>query len=112
MPLGDFFNVKINKGVGDGKSTHSQKICRNKANENGNLPIGYKLHILLITNTIFKHKHCQLALWILPIPLTFQRKNAWQNQIDYVLLRKNKTLKYLTQGSLTATSQDVTMNQL
>ena len=81
--IGGDFDVKIVIGVGDGKSTHIQKICQNKVNnENGNF--------LLNINFI-----------LYSLPMRFFDK--WSN----VLLRKNKTLKYLIQDPLTVTSQDL-----
>ena len=59
--IGGDFNVKIVIGVGDGKSTHIQKICQNKVNnENGNflLNINFILYSLpmrfLNTNPVTK----------------------------------------------------------
>ena len=39
--IGGDFNVKIVIGVGDGKSTHIQKICQNKVNEKWKFFIEY-----------------------------------------------------------------------
>ena len=67
-----------------------EKYAKNKVNENGNLLIEFcKLHNLLITNTIFKHKPSHQTTWISPLPPTFPRKNPYRNQVDYILLRKN-----------------------
>ena len=71
-----------------------------------------KLHNLLITNTIFKHKPSHQTTWISQLPPTFPPKNPYQNQTDYILLRKNVTLKYLTQDPSIATSQGLIINQL
>ena len=63
-------------------------------NKNRNLLIELcKLHNLLITNTIFKHKPRHQTTWISPLPPTFLRKNPYRNQIDYILLRKNANSK-------------------
>ena len=70
------------------------KYAKNKVNENGNLLTEFcKLHNLLITNTIFKHKPSHQTTWISPLPPTFPRKNPYRNQIDYILLRKNVNSK-------------------
>ena len=74
--------------------------------------INCKLHNLLITNTIFKHKPSHQTTWISPLPPTFPPKNPYQNQTDYILLRKNVTVKYLTQDPSIATSQGLIINQL
>ena len=56
------------------------KYAKNKVNENGHLIIEFcKLHNLLITNTIFKHKPSHQATWISPLPPTFPRKNPYRN---------------------------------
>ena len=66
------------------------KYAKSKVNENGNLLTEFcKLHNLLITNTIFKHKPSHQTTWTSPLPPSFPRKNPYQNQMDYVLLRKN-----------------------
>ena len=68
-----------------------EKFAKNKVNENGNLLIEFcKLHNLLITNTIFKHKFSHQTTRISPLPHTFPLKNPYRNQIDYILLRKKK----------------------
>ena len=70
------------------------KYAKSKVNENGNFLIEFcKLHNLLITNTIFKHKPSHQTTWISPLPPTFPRKNPYRNQIDYILLRKNMNSK-------------------
>ena len=53
----------------------------------------WKLHNLLITKTVFKHKPSHQITWIPPLPPTFPRKNPYRNQIDYILLRKNMNSK-------------------
>ena len=66
------------------------KYAKSKVNENGNLLTEFcKLHNLLITNTIFKHKPSHQTTWTSPLPPSFPRKNPYRNQMDYVLLRKN-----------------------
>ena len=67
-----------------------RKYAKNKINENGNLLTEFcKLHNLLITNTIFKHKPSHQTTWISPLPPTF----PYRNQIDYNLVRKNMNSK-------------------
>ena len=85
----------------------------NKVNENGNLLVEFcKLHTLLITNIIFKHKPSHQTTWILPLPSTFPRKNPYRNQIVYVLLRKKyEFLKFFTQDTSIALSQGLIINQ-
>ena len=54
------------------------KYAKNKVNENGNFFIEFcKVHNLLITNTIFKHKPSHQTTWISPLPPTFPRKNSY-----------------------------------
>ena len=82
---------KINvTNVGEEKSTCGRIIPKNKVNKNINLLIEFcKLHYLLITTTIFKHKPSHHTTWISPLSPVYPRKNPQQNQIDYILLRKN-----------------------
>ena len=55
------------------------------------------LHNLKITDTFFKHKPIYLTTWQLPAPyvneidlkMNTQRKNPYQNQTDYILMRNN-----------------------
>ena len=68
----------------------NQLVVGKYAKNNVNLLIEFcKLHNLLITNTIFKHKPSHQTTWISPLPPTFPRKNPYRNQRDYILLRKN-----------------------
>ena len=93
--IGGDFNVKTKLQVSEMENQLVVgKYARNKVNENGHLLIEFcKLHNLLITNLIFKHKPSHQTTWISPLPPTFPRKNPYRNQIDYVLLRKNMNSK-------------------
>ena len=112
--IGGDFNAKTKLQVSEMENQLVVgKYAKNKVSENGNLLTEFcKLHNLLITNTIFKHKPSHQTTWISPLPPTFPPKNPYQNQTDYILLRKNVTLKYLTQDPSIATSQGLIINQL
>ena len=93
--IGGDFNAKTKLQVSEMENQLVVgKYAKNKVNENGNLLTEFcKLHNLLITNTIFKHKPSHQTTWISPLPPTFPRKNPYRNQIDYILLRKNVNSK-------------------
>ena len=93
--IGRDFNAKTKLQVSETENQHVVgKYAKNKVNENGNLLTEFcKLHNLLMTNTIFKHKPSHQTTWISPLPPTFPRKNPYRNQIDYILLRKNMNSK-------------------
>ena len=70
---------------------HQTKRCpykvKNRLKENGNLLIEFcKLHNLLITSTIFKHKPNRQTTWISLLASTFPRKSPYRNQIVDILL--------------------------
>ena len=69
-------------------------FVKNKINKNGNLLIEFcKLHYLLITNTIFKHKPSHTTEWISPLPPTSPRKNSCRNQMTIFCREKNRNSK-------------------
>ena len=69
-------------------------FVKNKINKNGNLLIEFcKLHYLLITNTIFKHKPSHPTEWISPLPPTSPRKNSCRNQMTIFCREKNRNSK-------------------
>ena len=77
--IGGDFNAKTKLQVSEMENQLVVgKYAKNKVNENGHLLIEFcKLHNLLITNTIFKHKPSHQTTWISPLPPTFPRKNPY-----------------------------------
>ena len=98
LVIGRDFNTKAKLEVSE---TENQfvvgKYAKDKINGNGDLVIKFcKLNNLLVTIAIFKHKSFQHTTRTSPLPPNFPCNNSCWNQIDYILLKKQKT-KYLTE---------------
>ena len=93
LVIGGDVNAKTKLQVSD-METCSRKIRKKQGRRKLKFTYEFcKLHNLLITNTIFKHKPSHQPTWISLLPSTFPRKNPYRNQIDYILSRKNMNSK-------------------
>ena len=92
--IGDF-NAKT------GSATHNEiyhpiigKYGKGQLNNNGKHLLNFaSSNNLKLVNTFFKHKSAHRTTWTSPETPRGNRRNFYRNQIDYILVRKNRAIR-------------------
>ena len=65
-----------------------------QANINGTHLLNFSsINNLKLVNAFFKHKPTHATIWTSPETPTKSRRNSYRNQIDYILVRKQKGIR-------------------
>ena len=69
------------------------KYGKGQANTNGTHLLNFSsINNLKLVNTFFKHKPTHITTWASPETPTGSGRNSYRNQVDYILVRKHKSM--------------------
>ena len=91
------------------------KYGKGQVNTNGTHLLNFSsINNLKLVNTLFKHKPTHITTWTLPETPRGSRRNSYRNQIDYILVGKNKGIRITnahSYGGMMTPSDNVMQNE-
>ena len=92
-----------------------RKYGKGQVNTNGTHLLNFSsINNLKLVNTLFKHKPTHIKTWTLPETPRGSRRNSYRNQIDYILVGKNKGIRITnahSYGGMMTPSDNVMQNE-